>query len=266
MTPRALVVAPWVLGLTSVVALAVVGCERGEPGKAEVASSGAGGTAATVASAAPTNAPTTAPKGAAPSKPQLAVDESGASVGGDRVGFDMPDVKGRLAAALEGKPVAGEELVLDAARDAKVPKVAHVFGALAAAKAKAVRVRTPNRDRKTVELPFVLGGKRPDCTAVAFIGKDGSLSRWTAGGSTAMKQAHGMAGIDLTLGPPAIRKLADACDAPAWAVSAEDNVTWGLVVDLVVAVQQPGDAGAPWKKDVVFLASKPTPGRRVDAD
>jgi biopolymer transport protein ExbD len=263
MLPRTLRVAPWALclslGAGGAGAANLAGCEKDEPKKLVPGASPSAGSAAPAATPAPTPP-------AAPSKPQLAVDESGASVGGDRVGFDMPDVKGRLALALEGKPVAGEEVVVDAARDTKVPKVAHVFAALAAAKAKAVRIRTADRDRKTAEIPFVLGAKRPDCTAVVLIGKDGSLARWTAGGSTALKQAHGMAGIDLTLGPPAIRKLADACDAPVWAVSGEDNVTWGLIVDLVLAVQQPGDAGAPWKRDAVFLATKPTPGRKVDAD
>ena len=40
-----------------------------------------------------------------------------------------PDPKGRIAGSLTGKPVEGETIVLNAARDAKLPKVLAVFAA-----------------------------------------------------------------------------------------------------------------------------------------
>jgi hypothetical protein len=236
--------------------LLVMACDK-EPTKLQQLQASAS-VAPPTASAPPPPAP--------PSKPALAMDDTGASVGGDRVDFAMPDVKGRLGVALANKPVAGEELALDAARDTKVPKVATLFLALTAAKVKAVRVRTPKRDRSMAEIVFLLGIKRPDCTAVGFIGKDGSISTWPSGGATATRFSHGMAGPDLTLGAPGIRKLASACDGSLWALSGDDNVTWGLLVDLALAVQNPEDGGAPLRKDVVLLTSRPTPGRKVDED
>jgi hypothetical protein len=218
------------------------------------------------ASAPPPAASTPPSTPAPPAKTMLAVDDTGASIGSDRVDFAMPDIKGRLGLALSGKPVAGEELTLDAARDTKVPKVASLFEALTTAKVKSVRVRTPKRDRAMAEIVFPLGAKREACTAVGFLGKDGSISTWPVRGTVATRFAHGMAGPDLTLGAPGVRKLVNACESPVWAVSGDDNVTWGLVVDLVLAVEHPEDAGAPLGKDVVLLTSKPTPGRKVDAD
>ena len=206
----------------------------------------------------------TPPPPAAPSKPQLAVDDTAAFVAGERLDLAAPDAKGRIGASLTGKLVEGETIVLNAARDAKLPKVVAVFGALAGKKAKSVEVHTPLRDRSGAELVFVLGAKPEGCAAVGFIAKDSAITAWPVSGATAERFTHGMAGPDLTRGSEGIRKRLLGCDAPAWFVSADDNVTWGLVFDLAYAVMHPDDAGLPKAHTVALLGKTPVPGRKVD--
>src|SRR5262249_10969808 len=127
-------------------------------------------------------------------------------------------------------------------------------------------VRTPRRDLVTTPFSFSLGTKRSDCEAVGFIAKDGAINAWTmGGGAAAARFSRGMAGPHLARGSEGVRKAIAAGEPGSWAVSADENVTWGLVVDLVLSVNDPGDAGAPPKtRDVVLLTKTPTPGRRVD--
>lgn len=235
------------------------GCDK-DPPKSER-------TAAT-ASATATTAPV-ASTPAGPKKPQLAVDDTAAFVAGERLELAGPDPKGRIGAALTGKQVDGETIVLNAARDAKLPKVSAVFAALLANKAKAVEVHTPLRDRSAADIVFVLGskGSNPsDCATVGYIAKDSAITTWPVSGAVAERFTHGMAGPDLTRGSEGIRKRLLACDSPVWFVSADENVTWGLVFDLVVAVMRPDDAGLPKPRSVALLTKTPVSGRKVDID
>lgn len=227
--------------------------------------SSASGTPATEPSAS-TAAPAAAPAPAAPTKPQLAVDDTAAFVAGERLDMAAPDPKGRIMGSLTGKPVEGETLVLNAARDAKLPKVLAVFAALASKKAKAVEVHTPQRDRSAADVVFVLDAKPEGCATVGYIAKDSAIATWPSSGATAERFTHGMAGPDLTRGSEGIRKRVLACDSPVWFAAADDNVTWGLVFDLVLAVMRPGDAGLPKQRSVALLTKTPVPGRKVDAD
>lgn len=228
---------------------------------------GAGAAARASASAAPTvSAPPAAPAApATPSKPQLAIDDTGAAVGGDRVEFSSPDPKAALGLALSGKPVAGEELVLDAARNTRMQKVATLFAALSSAKVKTVRVRTARRDGTQAELPVTVGGKLEGCAGVGMIGKDLAIRAWSAGGGVGARFSKGMAGPDNTLGSQGIRKVLDKCEASAWGITADDSVTWGLVVDLALAVLNGEDAGPPKAKDLVLLPTSTVAGRKVEA-
>jgi hypothetical protein len=225
---------------------------------------------ASASAASPTTSTAAAPTATAPSKPQLAVDDAAAYVSGERFDLAQPDPKGRLVAALSTKPVAGETITLEATRDAHTPKVATVFGALAATKAKGVLVRTRRRDGVTAEIAFVIGSKREGCTAVGYIAKDGAINAWTAAGTKALRFTRGMAGPDLTRGSEGVRKLIASCDASSWAVAADDSVTWGLVVDLVLAVSFAEDGGTPARNGSardVSLVGKAVPGQPVgDAD
>jgi hypothetical protein len=244
-------------------ALTVAGCDKDPPKPTDQ-----GITTATSTVTGP-GAPTTPAASAVPSGPtklQLAVDDTAAFVAGERFDLAAPDPKGRLVAALTGKPVEGETVVLNASRDAKLPKVVWMFAALAAKKAKAVDVHTPLRDRSPGETVFALGAKPEGCSAVGFIGKDNAIAAWPASGATAERFTHGMAGPDLTRGSEGVRKRVLACENPNFFVSADDNVTWGLVFDLARAVLHPDDGGLPKPRSAALLSKTPVPGRKVDAE
>lgn len=240
------------LGMSSAAA-----CDKDEP-KPTAA------TASATVTPPPPPAPSPVMTGTTP-KPQLAVDDTAAFVAGERIDVTT-DAKGRIAGALTGKAVEGETLVLNAARDTKLPKVAAVFAALLSKKAKAVEVHTPLRDRSEADVVFVLDAKAAGCSTVGYIAKDSAIATWPASGATAERFTHGMAGPDMTRGSEGIRKRVLACDAPVWFAAADDNVTWGLVFDMVIAVMRPDDAGLPKARSVALLTKTPVPGRKVEND
>lgn len=236
------------------------GCDKDSPKGDATAKSAA------TASAAPTSTAPAAP--AAPTKPQLAVDDTAAFVGGERIELAGPDLKGRIVGALADKPVAGEVVVLNAARDTKLPKITTVFSALVAKKVKGVEVHTPRRDRTQAEVVFTTSMKPADCSAVGYIAKDGAISVWPASGATAERFSRGMAGPDITRGSEGLKKRLLACDAPVWFLSADESVTWGLLFDLELAATGNEDGGAPLAKprSVSLLTKTAVPGRKVEVE
>ena len=243
-------------------AMAILACDK-DPAKAEP------GSAPTASTATPPPAP---PPPAAPTKPQLAIDDTAVFIAGERMDGAAPDLKGRVVAALAGKPVEGETVVLNAARDTKMAKVTAVFAALAAKKVKGVEVHTPLRDRSPAEVVFVTKVKASDCSAVGFIAKDSAITAWPVAGATAERFTHGMAGPDLTRGSEGIRKRVLGCDSAVFFVSAEESVTWGLTFDLARAVLFPDDAGSGGagtgakSRSPALLLKPPVPGRKVDIE
>jgi hypothetical protein len=221
------------------------------------------------ASAAPTTPAAPAPTPAAPSKPQLAVDDTAAFVSGERIDLGAPDPAGRYATVLASKKVDGEDLVLEAARDAKFPKIALIVAAAAKANAKSLLVHTPKRDRSQGEVLVALrkmpGKDAPDCSAVGFISKDNSTTAQTAAGQKGARFTKGMAGPDMTRSSEGIRKVAAACESNVWFVSADPEITWGVVADLVFSVATPDDGGTAVKaNEVVVLPKPPGGGRKVE--
>jgi hypothetical protein len=244
------------MGAAWVAATALVGCDK-EPAKSDPAPAKTASTAI---------APPVPATPATPSKPQLALDDTAVFIAGERMDVAAPDLKGRIVAGLAGKPVEGETLVLNAARDTKMPKVASLFAALIAKKVKGVEVHTPLRDRSAAEIVFVTNVKPSDCSAVGYIAKDSAITTWPVSGAIAERFTHGMAGPDLTRGSEGIRKRVLACDSSVFFVSADDNVTWGLTFDLARAVLSPEDAGLPKPRSVSLLVKTPVSGRKVDVD
>jgi hypothetical protein len=234
----------------------VVGCDK-DPPKTDAKDAG------TTAPGTTASAPPPAPK-----KAEVFVEDGSATVSGDRVDFNAPDVKGRLAVALSGKPVEGQTIDVIATRDAKVPRMSAIVAALVAAKAKGMVVKTARRDKSTAEIALAIGAKHEGCAPVAHVAKDSVINVWPASGGTGVRFSRGLAGPDLTRGSEGIRKALAACDMPAWFLGADDTVTWGLLVDLVSAVAQPEDGGTPIgkPKDVALLVRQPAPGKAVDAD
>lgn len=248
---------PIFLGVATL-AIAAGGCDKDPPKPT--------GGAASSATSVSAPATTTSPAVTTPAPLQIAVDDTAAFVAGERFDLAAPDPKGRLASALGSKKVEGETIIVNAARDTKMPKVAMVFSALAAKKAKAIELHTPLRDRSAAQLVFAIGAKPEGCSAVGFIAKDNAITTWPASGATAERFTHGMAGPDLTRGSEGVRKRLLACDAPVWFVSADDIITWGLAFDLAYAVMHPDDAGLPKARSVALLTKTPVSGRKVDAD
>ena len=245
-------------GVGLICVLGVGGCDK-EPAKVDPGATGAPGSG--TATAPPLPAPP-----AAPSKPQLAVDDSAVFIAGERMDVAAPDLKGRVVAALAGKPVEGETIVLNAARDTKMPKVVSLFAALIARKVKGIEVHTPQRDRSAAEIVFVTNVKPSDCTTVGFIAKDSAITTWPVSGATAERFTHGMAGPDLTRGAEGIRKRVLGCESPVFFVSADEGVTWGLAFDLARAVLHPEDGGLPKPRSVSLLLKTPVSGRKVEVD
>lgn len=241
-------------------AAVLLGCDK-EPAKPGGSSGSGSASAASEAAKAPTVTPP-----APPAPLQIAVDDTAAFVAGERFDLAAPDPKGRLVAALSGKKVEGETVRVNAARDAKIPKVATVLSALAAKKAKAIELHTPLRDRSAAQLLFALGVKPEPCSAVGFIGKDNAITTWPASGATAERFTHGMAGPDLTRGSEGIRKRLLACESPSWFISADDAITWGVTFDLAYAVMHPDDGGLPKPRAVALLTKAPVSGRKVEVE
>lgn len=236
----------------------VAGCDD-KSSKTEPAKTGA-------TASAPTSVAVVPAAPSAPAKPQLAADDTAVFVSGERLDAAAPGLEARIAAALSDKPVAGETVVLNAARDTKMPKLAALFGALIAKKAKAVEVHTPLRDKTESVLVFTTSTKPADCSAVGYIAKEGAITAWPVAGATAERFARGMAGPDITRGSEGVRKRVLACDSPVFFLSSDDAVTWGLTYDLARAVLFPEDAGLPKPRSAALLVKTPVPGRKVEVD
>jgi hypothetical protein len=219
------------------------------------------------------SASTTAPpppasetKPASPQKVQLAVDDTAAFVSGERVDLNAPDPKGRFATVVASRKTAGEDLTLEAARDTKLPKLALVVAGVRQAKAKSLVVRTPKRDRSNAEITIALEPKVEGCAAVAWIAKDSSITTQTAGGAGAARFTRGMAGPDLTRGGEGARKLAASCDSTILFASADETVTWGLVVDLILSVTNPEDGGTSKVREAFVLPRPPSLNKKLELE
>jgi hypothetical protein len=218
---------------------------------------------------ATTSAAPTASTPAAPAKPQFAIDDSAVFVAGKRFETAPADLRTRLIAAIGDEKVAGETVVLNAARETKLPKMTALFSALIAKKVKGVEVHTQRRDRSTAEVTFVTNVKPADCSAVGYIAKEGFISVWPANGAGAADRfARGMAGPDITRGSEGMRKRLTSCDAPVFFLSADDSITWGLLFDLELASTGNEDGGTPLGKprSPTLLTKTAVAGHKIEVE
>jgi hypothetical protein len=196
------------------------------------------------ADAAAVTSGTTAPPVSAPpppaSPPIVTVDDTSFVVTGDKVDLTAADAKGRIVALLATKPmISGQTLEVDALRDTTMPHFTTAIEALRGAKAKALTVKTAQRDRTMGTLAVALDhGPVAPCAATAMITKDNAINVWTYGGSIPQRYSHGFAGPDITLGSAAFAKAAAACEAPLAFVAGDDTIKWGVVFDLALAASQ----------------------------
>lgn len=242
-------------------ALLAIGCDDKDKTAPKPATS-----ASATATASTASTPTTP---AAPSKPQFAIDDSAVFVAGERFETGPADLRGRVIAAIGDKPVAGETVILNAARDTKLPKMTALFSALIAKKVKGVEVHTPRRDKTTAEVTFVTNTKPADCSAVGYIAKEGFISVWPASGAGAADRfARGMAGPDITRGSEGMRKRLTGCDSPVFFLSADDSIAWGLLFDLELASTGNEDAGTPLGKprSPSLLTKTAVAGHKIDVE
>jgi hypothetical protein len=146
-----------------------------------------------------------------------------------------------------------------AMRPAKPSPVAAVVAALRKAKAAGATVKTESREGATETLSLSFSTTVPDCAVVAWIAKDASINVWTAGGSVAKRQAHGLAGPDMTLGTELVRTAWAGCTSGQILVGAEDAMNWGLVFDLATkSLASPGS-----RANAAILVTNVVPGRKV---
>jgi hypothetical protein len=197
--------------------------------------------------------------------PFLSVDEKACHVGGDLVDLTAGDAKARVAAVLATKPkVDGEMLELHAPRDVKFAKMAALIGGVRGSRAKGVVIKTARRDQTIGDLEIQFAHPAlAACSAIASIGKDFSINVWPAGGGTAERFSHGMAGPDMTRGVAGAQKQASACDSTVWAVTADDNVQWGLVFDLATMAMGAFDGGKPMRATQIDVIESAVAGRKV---
>jgi hypothetical protein len=199
---------------------------------------------------------------ALPKRSRLFIDDTGFRIDGSFIG---PSEGDRLTGVLE--PYASAEpFPVDAARNAKPSFVVTALRALRRAHATSSKVTTDDRNRTPTELLVtLLSVAVPNCSAVALIGKDASISVWTVGGTVAKKFPRGFGGPDMTLGSEGLRATAALCNGPALFVGADDVMNWGLVFDLAFASRGSPDAGRK-SLDVAVIAGTVVAGRRVALD
>jgi hypothetical protein len=225
----------------------------------------------TAASAAPPppSAPAPAAPPSPPRAPAITLDDHAFVIDGVTIDGAPAEWPTKAAAVLREKPlVAGEAVVVNVLRDTRTPKVEAAVASLDQAGAKSVVVRTPTRDQSTGELALALHPEsQPDCSAVAFIEREGAVAVWSKGGGGAQRFARGMAGPDLTASSEALQKRGQGCDSPVWFVGGSESIPWGLVFDLGTRTRGGGDAGGAMKPQKTALVGHATvAGRRVKLD
>jgi hypothetical protein len=252
------VVGPLLVGMGAGVGILAVGVLPFLPGCDDASSRGVlpEGTAAQPAAAAP---PSHAPPDP-PRAPDVVIDASNVSVGGDRLATGEPGLADKITVFLTDRPmIAGNAVGFVAMRNAKPSQVLAVVTALRKAKAASAIVATEARDGTTQKVPLTFAASVADCVAVAWIARDAAIDVWPAGGGTAQRVIKGLAGPDMTLGTEAMRKQWTRCGASELVVGADDVKPWGLVFDLAMAGLQASGV----HPSVALLVTSAVPGRKL---
>lgn len=211
-----------------------------------------------VATAAVTTSAAPVPE--TPHAPDIVVDASYVSVGTERIASGEVAFSDKLAGMLSGRPlIAGAVVTFVAMRTVKPSQVAAVVAALRKAKATGAVVKSEARDGTTQSAPLSFTTTVADCTTVAWIGKEGVIDVWPAGGGAAKRVIKGLAGPDMTLGTEAMRKQWSSCGAPELVAGADDVLTWGLVFDLAMSALE----AASTRVTAVVLDNAAVPGHKI---
>ena len=208
-----------------------------------------------------------APKPAAPKgPPTLFVDDSGASIGGNRIDLNQPEGLPKLKASVDENKSLLADIVptVGVDRQAKLPHVGALLDALGNAGVKRVLVRTTTRTDFPGELHFVplsIVKKPAPCSVIGMITEDRGSAVWKVSGGAAGKRGKGMAGPDLTLTGETIERVAKNCDSKTFFVSAAAGVEWGLAYDLAASTKSLPKIGFT---DYVLIPEKAVPGHALE--
>ena len=255
---------PWARSRVGALALATVAgltaCDPGASPAAGAEGSGATSTNGAASAVAPSPAPSP-PPAAEVQAPEIIVDPKAAAIGKDSIPVTDPALADRAFADLSGKTaVEGRNVTFVAMRNAKPSHVAAVAGAIFRAKASGATVKSEARDNTTQGVALSSPTMVADCAAVAWIGKNGSITVWPAGGGAAKRVGRGLAGPDMTLGLAAVRERREGCGAPELVLGADDEMPWGVVFDLAESVMSVASAQA----NSVVLVTHAVPGKKVE--
>lgn len=200
-----------------------------------------------------------------PRMPILLVDPQGPMLGGDRIDVSKADWVEKLEAEVAKLPIDAKPVTVAADRQAKTQHVAALVGALGAAGAPEITVKTQARaggEGSLVLTPERRVTNAPDCAAVGQVRKDGSTAVWQLKGGTARKFSRGFAGPDLSMTfDEGLSKRIAGCASTTWFFTGEDDVIWGLGFDMAERVTK---ADPPTKATTTVLLSKgAVAGRKV---
>jgi len=210
---------------------------------------------------------------AAPAKPEdplagLVVDDLGPFLQSERIDMAAKDAAERLRSVVWKLPVKQKVVPVSATRSAKAQHVAALVHALGQAGAAQVDVKTPVRTEATMAvlklIPEQLAAASvPDCAVVGLIKKDNSTAVWHVRGGTALKFTKGLAGPDISATVVGLQDQMKikTCPALHWLLTGEENVMWGFVFDLGMAVAT--TSPPPRAANAVLLREAPVAGRAV---
>jgi biopolymer transport protein ExbD len=216
------------------------------------------------ASASAAMAPAKPPEPA--SMPEVTLDASHVQVGMDDLALTVPQFQKVFKDLLVKYPVSKPAtVVLNAARQVKVPEATTVVYALVDAGAKTIEVRTKPRGTfpgKLVLTPDkTIGKQAPPCTYAAMILKDFGATFWPIKGGTAKRYTKGMAGPDLTVMHEVFAKDVEKCTSTVFYFTADESLEWGHAFDLGTSVS--GHDPAYKITTFVLLREAPTAGHPV---
>lgn len=244
--------------VSAVLSASLVACEK-QPSKLDEA-------VASAKAPPPAPPPPAPPAPVAPRMPDLLVDPQGPMLGGERIDVSKRDWSEKLRAAVEKLPIDGGAVSVAADRQAKTQYVAAFVGALGAAGASEIEVKTQARVGGQSSLKLVperrVAKTTPDCAAIGMVKKDSTSAVWQLKGGTARKFSRGFAGPDLSMTfDEGLSKRIAGCSATTWFFSGEDDVIWGLAFDLAEKVTKADPATKA--TTTVLLGQAPVAGRPV---
>jgi hypothetical protein len=233
--------------------LATASCD--EPKKTETKSPAASAPAATSAATAP-SAPAT--------MPEVTLDPSHVQLGMDDLLLSVPSFPNALKNLIAKYPVAKpDKVVMNVARQNKIPDVSMVVYTLFDAGAKAIEVRTkprgtfPGQLLLTADTPYA--NKAQPCTYAGMVLKDLAPTFWRIKGGMAKKYPKGMAGPDFTAFHEVFSKEVNSCSSTIFYFSADEGVEWGHAFDLGTSM-----VAAKYNIDTyILLREIPTAGKPV---